>query len=221
MHGSCPLCTAGTHSAKEGACVSDTAPATVVGNVYSETQHFALLESAVERETAKLSDEKEALETQVGTLTSEKASLADELAAAKSRIDVLEAEKASAEAKAETVTQEFANFKAELELQAQVAEKKSARIERIKAANTSLGEDFFTAERAQRWAEMTDETFESLVADITEAAAAVKPAQTPGDVPATELAKESAAFTGGQTATSTEGVSTLASFLGARRRGVA
>lgn len=197
------------------------APATVAANIYTEAQHFALLESAVERETAKLSGEKETLESQVGSLTSEKAALADELAQVKARIDVLEAEKATAETQVETVTKEFADFKAELARQAEVAEKKNARIERIKAANNSLGEDFFTGERAQRWAEMSDEAFEALVADITEAAAAIKPAQTPGDVPATELAKESAAFAGGQTGTSTSSVSTLSTFLGARRRGVA
>lgn len=200
--------------------MSDTS-ATIAGNVYSEAQHFALLESAVERETAQLTDEKKALETQVGTLESEKAALADELTTVKARVDVLEAEKATAEAQAETVVKEFADFKAELARQAEVAEKKSARIERIKAANGSLGDDFFTVERAQRWAEMSDEAFDALVADITEAAAAAKPAHTPGDVPATELAKESAAFAGGQTATSTSSVSTLSTFLDARRRGVA
>lgn len=187
-------------------------------NVYSEAQHFALLTSAVERETASLAETKKALEAQIETLGSEKAALADELASTQSRLDVLEAEKAAAEARADAAAQEFADFKAELALAAEIAEKKTARVERVRAANASLGEDFFTQERAQRWAEMSDDAFEALVADLTEVAAAVKPADLPGEKSATELARESAAFTGGETATSTEGESTLSRLLGARRR---
>jgi chromosome segregation ATPase len=214
----CALCTAGTHArVKEGASVSDTAPA----NVYTEAQHFALLESAVERETAKLSEAKETLETQLGTLESEKAALADELAGTKSRLDVAEAEKAAAEARADAAAKELADFKAELARAAEVAEKRTARIERVKAANSSLGEDYFTTERAQRWAEMSDEGFEALVADLIEAAAAAKPADSTDTTSATELARESAAFAGGQTATSIQGETALAQLLGARRRGSA
>lgn len=188
-------------------------------NLYTEAQHFALLESAVKRETAELSEAKETLEGQVGTLESEKAALADELNTTKSRIDVLEAEKAAAEARAEAAVKEFEDFKAELAREAEVAQKRTARIERVKAANASLGEDFFTSERAQRWAEMADDAFEALVADLTEAAAAVKPAELTDGKSATELARESAAFTGGQTTTSTDGESTLARLLGAKRLG--
>jgi chromosome segregation ATPase len=211
----CALCTAGTspRSAKEGASVSDTPQ-----NVYTEAQHFALLTSAVERETAQLAEAKESLSTQVQTLTSEKAALADELDTVKAKADVLEAEKAAAEARAEAAAKELEDFKAELALKAEVAEKKATRIERVKAANSALSTDYFTEERAQRWAEMSDETFEALVADLTEAAAAVKPATTPGDTPATELAKESAAFTGGEAPKAAADGSTLSSLLGATRR---
>lgn len=188
-------------------------------NVYTEAQHFALLTSAVERETAALTETKTLLETQIETLTSEKASQADELVTAQSRLDVLEAEKATAEALAEAAVKEFADFKAELALAAEIAEKRTARVERVKAANAALGEEYFTQERAQRWAEMSDEAFTALIADLTEAAAAVTPADLPDSKPATELARESAAFTGGQTATSTQSESTLARLLGAKRRG--
>lgn len=194
--------------------MSDTAPA----NVYTEAQHFALLTSAVERETASVTEAKEALQATVGTLESEKAALADELAGVKSRIDVLEAEKAAAEARADAAAKELVDFKAELAHVAEVAEKRTARVERVKAANSTLSDDFFTSERAQRWAEMSDEAFEALVADLTEVASAAKPADLAGDKPASELARESAAFAGGQTATSIEGESTLARLLGARSR---
>lgn len=198
-------------------------------NIYTEAQHFALLTSAVERETASMSEAKEALTAQVGTLESEKAALADELADAKSRIDVVEAEKAAAEARADAAAKELVDFKAELALQAEIAEKKVARVEAVKAANSSLGTDYFTEARAQRWAEMSDDAFELLVADLTEAAAAAKKAKTDekpsedmvdGEKSA-ETAKETAAFSGGETATSIQGETTLATFLGAKRRGSA
>lgn len=186
-------------------------------NMYSEAQHFALLTSAVERETAQLAEAKVSLETQVETLTSEKAALADDLATVRAKADVLEAEKATAEARADAAVKEFEGFKAELARKAEIAEKKATRVERIKAANTSLSADYFTEERGVRWAEMSDETFEALVADLTEAAAATTPAVTPGDAPATELAKESAAFAGGQAPRSQTEGSTLSTLLGARR----
>lgn len=205
--------------------MSETANA----NMYTEAQHFALLTSAVERETAALAEVKETLETQVGTLESEKAALAEQLSELRTRLDVTEAEKAAAEARADAAAKEFADFKAELARQAEIAEKKTARIEQVKAANSSLGEGYFSQERAQRWAEMSDEAFAALVADLTEAAATA--ATTSGGDSASsttttttdghETARETAAFTGGQSATSTQGESTTARFLGARRRGTA
>jgi len=211
---SCPLCTADNtvSSAKEEASVADA-------NVYTEAQHFALVESAVERETSSLTSEKAALEGQVATLESEKAALADELTGAQTRIDVLEAEKANAEAAAEAARTELADFKAELARKAEVAAKKDERVSRVKAANGNLDDTFFTPERVTRWAEMADESFEALVADMTEAAAAVKPAEVSGaseTTDTTEQARETAAFSGGSTTTVIEG-SALATFLGTRR----
>jgi hypothetical protein len=216
---SCPLCTAGTDSAKEGASVSETA---ANANVYTEAQNFALLTSAVERETASLTGEKKTLEAQVGTLESEKATLADELAGLKNRLDVLEAEKAAAEARADAAAQEFADYKAEQALQAQIAELKTSRVEQVKAANATLGADFFSEERAARWAAMSEEAFAALLADITEVAAAGK-SEGGGDggekKKDVEMARETAAFTGGRTATSTEGDTTTLSRVLAYRRG--
>lgn len=194
--------------------MSDTAPA---ANLYTEAQHFALLTSAIERETASLAETKKSLEAQVETLTSEKAAMASELEGAKAKVDVLEAEKAAAKAEAAAAAQEYADFKDELERAREIETRKSARVERVKAANANLPEDYFTPERAARWAEMNDEVFDALVADLTEAAAA-KPAEISGDKPATELAKESAAFAGGQAPKADADGSTLTSLLGATRR---
>lgn len=199
-----------------------TAPAPA-GNVYSEAQHFSLLKSAVESETASLTTEKSELEARLSTLESEKAALATELSEAKSRIDVLESDKATAEAAAETVKTEFADFKALLERKKLIEEKKSARKDRVKAANENLSDGYFTDERITRWAEMTDEAFDGLVGEMTEfaAAAATKSAEKAEETvepKTTEVARESAAFTGGENpSTTASAVSPLAEFLAARR----
>ncbi len=199
-----------------------TAPAPV-GNVYSEAQHFSLLKSAVESETASLTAEKSEFESRITTLESEKAALATELSETKTRIDVLESDKATAEAAAETAKTELADFKALLERKKLIEEKKSSRKERVKAANENLSDGYFTDERITRWAEMSDEAFDGLVGEMTEfaAAAATKTADKADDTvetKTTEAARESAAFTGGETAsTTTSDVSPLAEFLAARR----
>lgn len=201
---------------------NETTQPAVSGNVYTEAQHFSLLESAVERETAAVAAEKSALEAQVQTLESEKAAQATALTEAQSRIDVLEAEKATAETAAETARTELADFKSELERKAQIEDKKKARKDRVKAANESLADDFFSEERITRWAEMSDESFDALVADMTEVASAAKASAATKETTetvtetTTQQAKETAAFSGGTTP-STEGVSSLKSFLDMRQ----
>ena len=186
-----------------------------IANVYTEAQHFALLESAVERETSSLTEVKSELEAQVASLTDEKTAVSAELASAQARIDVLEAEKASAEAARDAAAQEFEDYKAEQARVERIAELKAERTERVKAANANLADSYFTDERVQRWAEMADEAFGALVADMTEAAAAVAVATTEGD--ATEQARETAAFSGGSAPTAGEGT-TLSQLLTATGR---
>lgn len=190
-----------------------------LGNQYSEAQHFALLKSAVSQETAALNTEKSELQGRVETLESEKAALATELSEAKSRIDVLESDKVTAEAAAETARTELADFKDFLAKKKDVEDKKSSRKDRVKAANEHLGDDYFSDERVTRWAEMSDEGFDALVSEMTEFAAAAKADKGDEKVEkTTEQARETAAFTGGETAKSThhEG-STLALFLAKRQ----
>lgn len=218
-HENCPLCGPGHECEQEEAHVAnETTQPAVAGNVYTEAQHFSLLESAVERETSSLTAEKSALEVQIQTLESEKAAVAAELSEVKNRIDVLEAEKATAEAAAETARTELEDFKSEIARKQRVAELKTQRAERVKAANENLADTFFSEERVTRWAEMTDEAFDALVtemADFAAAAKAAKPVETPA--PTTEQARETAAFSGGDTPTAPEGTSALASFLAARQ----
>lgn len=220
---SCHLCGPGQDGEQEVAHVAnETTQTAVSGNVYTEAQHFSLLESAVERETSSLTTEKSALEAQVQTLESEKASLASELSEVKSRIDVLEAEKATAETAAEAARTELSDFKSDLERKREVEDKKKARKDRVKAANESLADDFFSEERITRWAEMSDESFEALVADMTEVASASKASsststETVTNPTTTQQAKETAAFSGGTTPSTTEGESALMSFLDLRQ----
>lgn len=187
-------------------------------NVYTEEQHFALLESAVERETASIVADKGELEVQVASLSEAKAGVEAQLAEAQGRIDVLEAEKANAEAATKAAVDEFDAYKAELARVAEVEAAKAERVARVKAANSNLADEYFTAERAQRWAEMSGEAFDALVADMTDSFAAVKaPAvEAAAEVETPVVETETAAFSGGETATVSEG-STFATFLAARR----
>lgn len=198
--------------------MADSTTQPVPGNVYSEAQHFSLLKSAVESETASLTTAKAELEARVEAVESEKAAKATELSEAQTRIDLLEADKASAEAAAEAARTELAEFKAEIARQAQISTLKDSRKSLVQAANAALSDDFFSDERITRWAEMSDEAFQVFVADLTEMAKATAPA-TATATTTTEAARESAAFAGGTTPTATQGVSTLASLLGAQRRG--
>jgi chromosome segregation ATPase len=220
-HEECPLCGSGHDAEQEVAHVAnETTPPAVAGNVYSEAQHFSLVKSAIEQETAALTAEKSELQGRFETLEGEKAALATELSEAKSRIDVLESDKATAEAAAETAKTELADFKDFLKKKQETEDKKSGRKDRVKAANEHLADGYFTDERVTRWAEMSDESFDALVSEMTEFAAAAKAEKADedkSDEKTVEKARESAAFTGGVTPTATAEGSTLSLFLAKRQ----
>jgi chromosome segregation ATPase len=159
---------------------------------YTEAEHLALMADAVKRETASVTEVKESAETKVSELSA--------------RVDVLEAEKASLEtAKAET-QKAFDDYKAEVERAREVEAAKKDRLEKVKAANAGLPDSYFTDERIQRWAEMAEAAFAAFIEDITPLAG------TP--------AKETAAFSGGETPTSTETAKATVGSIFAARRGV-
>lgn len=139
---------------------------------YTEAEHIALMAAEVTRETATLSDVKTGLETTV----SEKAA----------QVEVLEAEKAQLVADVAKVQADFDAYKAEIERAAEIAALKESRVEAVKTANDQLPEAYFTSERAQTWAEMTEDAF-AVVLDGLTALAGAKTAAT----------KETAAFKGG------------------------
>lgn len=183
----CPLCSsAGIESAKEENTVTDT------DNRYSESQHLALLESAVARETAALQTDKEEAESRVEALTTEVAAVQQRLEESEQRVGVLEAEKASAEAKAEATRVEFEEYKAEEARKAEIAQRREDRTARVKAANAALDDAHFTEERIGRWAEMSDEAFEAVVAAYEAGASAVSTKET-----AQQQQRETAAFKSG------------------------
>lgn len=188
----------------EVARVSDTAEKLV----FTEDQHLTLLTSAVERETASLTEKSQELEAQVAALQTEKAEQETKAADLAAKVDVLEAEKAAAEKARDEKDAEFEAYKADLAEKAAVEVRKSERVDAIKAAATHLSDEYFTDERALRWAEMAQESFDALLADLTEAAPVAKTDDT-----ATQQARETAAFSGGSSTSSDTKGSTLGSLL--------
>lgn len=117
-----------------------------------------------------------------------------------SKVDVLEAEKAAAEKKSEDLQAEFDQFKAETERAAQVEVLKKERAEAVKAANDALPEEYFKPERVERWAAMEQASFDDFLESIK-----VAPA------------KETAAFSGGDSPTGVTAEGSTRSVLAARR----
>lgn len=183
-HVPCDLCPDPVKVTKEVAQVAGD------DRTYTEAEHFALMTDAVKRETASLTEIKESAETRVAELAKQ--------------VDVLEAEKASLEtAKAET-QKAFDDYKAEVERAREVEAAKKDRLEKVKAANAGLPDSYFTDERIQRWAEMTEVAFTAFVDDITPLAGATS--------------KETAAFSGGESPKSKETASvTLGSIFAVSR----
>lgn len=195
------------------------------GRTFTEAEHQAILQGAVEREIAAATQERD---TKISEL--------------EQRVDVLEAEKAAVVEAKDTLQSEFDEFKAGVEEAREVAARKAERLERVKAAAIHLPEDYFTEQRTQRWAEMADEQFASLVEDFTDAALAGLSKEEAkllegleGDAKAAKLAeiraarqekaneggggapRETAAFSGGKPPTSPEADSKVGAFFGARR----
>lgn len=218
----CDICTP-AHTpelAKEEAEVADK-------RTFTEDEHLLLMANAVAQETASLTARVEALES--------------EKAAAQAQSDVLEAEKASLTTERDAIKVEFDQFKADLAEQAAVAERRDARLTKVRTEADHLPDDYFTTERAERWAAMSEESFEVAVADLvaTKPEASADMAKCPqcgADVPVKDgmmaehqvegaacagsgkkkqtAAQETAAFTGGKTPTvSTDGGSTVGQFL--------
>lgn len=120
---------------------------------FSEDEAYAIAADRVAAETAKLQAEKDDLSAQLEDVTSQ--------------LEVASAKLATTEAELASARQEFADFKAELEAAKEKAEIASARVSAYKEAVPALPDDFYTAERASRWAEMSEDVFADMLATVT------------------------------------------------------
>jgi len=154
---------------------AEAAPAREVAEdrTFTEAEHLAILADRVATETASRDAEIASLKAKVTGLETEKADL-------ETRLDV-------EVAKAEKAEQEFADYKTAETAKAEVAERLTARADKVREVATHVKDEFFTDERKQRWAEMAQADFDNLVAEL--AAVAGKPA-TPAEQAAAQTSMD-------------------------------
>lgn len=202
----CGMCL--TPEKAEEAAVSDD-------RSYTAVEHAAILESEVARETADLRATKEDLEQETSALKEKATGLEAEKAELLNRIDKLEAEKAAAEAARDAAEKTHTDYVTEQERAAQLESLKVERAEAVKAALDGIDDTYFTDERVARWAEMSAEQFDAVLADLQETAGAFKKGK-PADDEADEnkeQARETSAFRGGAEPTGVDGPSTVGAVL--------
>lgn len=123
---------------------------------FTVAEHEAIVVDAVRREVA--------------TAT---ASLEEQLAEANKRIDVLEAERAAADKARADAEEAMEELKEETERREEIASRRDSRVAIVRElAGGTFGDEYFTESRIQRWAEMADEAFESLLDDLADTALA-------------------------------------------------
>jgi len=199
----CGMCSAesSTQNAKEESAVAD-----ITVRTFTEDEHLALLTDAVKRETA--------------TVTGKVTGLEAEKAQLQAALDVTEAGKATAVQRAETAEKDLADFKQELANKEEIEARREERVAAMKEKANHLPDSYFTAERAQRWAEMDDESFNANIADLVATAPAVAGSEQAGkhQEAAAPAGRETAAFGGNAIPkpeeASAESGSTIGQFLG-------
>lgn len=123
---------------------------------FTEAEHEAILTEAVRREVASATEEKEA-----------------KIIELENQVDVIEAEKAEALTAKEKAEKDLEDFKADITAREEAAARKDERIDAVKAISAvELPESYFTESRVQRWCEMADEQFDTLLDDMAEQALA-------------------------------------------------
>lgn len=207
----CGICMS-TEKAEEAAVSDD--------RTFTSVEHAAILETEVARQTAELRVAKEDLEAEKAAATEKVEALEAEKATLQSQVDVLEAQKAAETLRADTAEKAHTDYLAELQRAAELETLKVERTEAVKAALEGIDEAYFTADRIARWAEMSAESFEAVLADLTETAGAFKPKgdAEPDEDDKKEKARETAAFRGGAEPTSEGAPSAVASVLSFGRR---
>lgn len=144
-----------------------------VERTFTEKEAYALVADNVQRETA-------AAAAQVEALTSEKAAL-------QTQVDTLEAAKEAEKARADKAESDLAEFKAGVETEKAQEGRKAERVAKVREVAKHLKDEFFTPERAQRWAAMEDDAFATYIAELTDISAGV-PTEKAGEQPPRETA---------------------------------
>lgn len=147
---------------------------------FTEEQFNTLLEATVEREVAAANEKIAALEQANADLQEKVATTVTDTDKVKQdltqRVDTLEAEKLAAQADRDRIQAEFDQFKADATAKEQAAARRDARVAEMREAAKGLKDDYFTAERADRWAQLDDEAFSAHKAELAAIAGALTPA---------------------------------------------
>lgn len=149
---------------------------------FTEQEAYALVADNVQRETA-------ARQAMIDTLTSEKAALEQKLELAEAG---LATEKARADGAIEWHNAVLAAQETE---KAQLA-RKDERVAKVKEVAPHLKDDFFTTERAERWAKQDDTAFELYVKELAELATGVPAASGDTSTPPRETAMQGTSVAG-------------------------
>lgn len=135
----------------------ETAEATE--RTFTEKEAYALVADNVQRETAEAKSE-------IEQLKSEKAEL-------QNKLDVSEAAAATEKSGREKAEQDLVDFKESIEAEKAMAARKDERVAKVREVAKHLKDEFFTAERASRWAALDDEAFDAYVKELAELSAGV------------------------------------------------
>lgn len=164
---------------------------------FTEGEAYALVADNVQRETAALTSKNDGLTREVADL--------------QAKLDVAEAAKSAADTARETAEKALEDFKAETVAEREQAARRETRVAKVREVAGHLKDEFFTDERAVRWAAMDDEAFASYCTELAELAPP-KPegAATTGATAPRETAMAGTQVTGD--AGKSKGLSALAGF---------
>ena len=145
--------------------------------VLTEGEAYAIAAAEVKRETAER-------DKKITELESEKAQIQSaaeaELQKAK---DLHEAALTAERQRAEAAEQALSNYKAEVENERAVAARVEQRVSKVREVAKHLKDDWFTPERASRWASMDDDSFDIYVRELAEVSSVIPAATGTGEPP--------------------------------------
>ncbi len=141
---------------RETAEVAATGSTSTLTRTFTEGEAYALVADNVQRETAALTSTLEGRDREVADL--------------QAKLDVAEAATSAATTARETAEKALADYKADQEAEREQASRRESRVAKVREVAGHLKDEFFTDERAVRWAAMDDGAFESYCAELAELA---------------------------------------------------